>query len=84
MCLHNGSLGIDIDNQSGKIVSFTVYQTIGIIGRIRGDTDTAAHIVCYFQLTLPEIVIDRFLLKRKHTYSDTSDLEVSFGYKFFF
>ena len=31
----------------------------------------------------PEIMVDRFLPERKHTYGDTSDLEVSFGDKFF-
>ena len=82
--LHDSGLGINVDNQSGKVVTFTVYETVGVVRRIRSNTDAAAHVVCYFQLTFPEIVVDRFLTEREHTHSDTSDLEMSFGDKFFF
>ena len=43
--LHDGSPGINVDDQSGQVISFTMYETIGVIGRIDCDTDTAAHLV---------------------------------------
>ena len=45
-------------------------------------TDSTTHIIGNLQFTFPEIVVDGFLTEREHTYSDTSDLEMSFGYKF--
>ena len=83
MSLHDGSFGININHQSGEIVTFTVYETIGVIDRIDSDSNGTTHVVCNFQFAFPEIMVDRFLPERKHTYSDTSDLEVSFGDKFF-
>ena len=80
--LHDGSPGIDVDDQSGQIVSLTVHETIGVIGGIDCDTDSTTHIIGDLQFTFPEIVVDGFLTERKHTYGDTSDLKMSFGYKF--
>ena len=57
---------------------------ISVVGRIGGDADTATHIVCYFQFAFPKTVIDRFLMERQYAHSNTSDLEMSFGNKFFF
>ena len=59
-------------------------EPVSVVGRIGGDADTATHIVCYFQFAFPKIVIDRFLMERQYAHSNTSDLEMSFGNKFFF
>jgi len=84
VCLHNSGFGINVNHQSGEIVSFTVNETVSVVGRISGDADTAAHIVCNFQFAFPKIVIDRFLAERQYAHSNTSDLEMPFGNKFFF
>ena len=80
--LHDGSPGINVNDQPRQIVSLTVYKTVGVIGGIDCDTDSTTHIIGNLQFTFPEIVVDGFLTEREHTYGDTSDLEMSFGYKF--
>ena len=47
MGLHDGGLGIYIDYQARQIVSFAMHQTIGVVGRIGGDSDTLAHVISY-------------------------------------
>jgi len=84
VCLHHSSPGINIDNESGQIIAFSMYQAIGIVGRIGSDANTASHVVGHFQFVFPEIVVNLFLFERKYTYSNTSDLEMPFGNKFFF
>ena len=84
MCLHDSGLGINVNYQSREIIPFTMYKAIRVVGRVRGNADASAHVIRYFQFTFPEIVADRFLTERKHTYGNTSDLEMPFGDKFFF
>ena len=83
MCLHDSCFSIYINDQAGQIVTFTMYQTISVIGRIGSDTDTTTHVISYLQFAFPKIVIDRFLFEGEYTYGNATYLEVSFGNEFF-
>ncbi len=85
MCLHHCSTGINVDNQPRQVVSLPVHQAIGVVCRVSGYADTAAHVVCYAEFTFPEVRIDFFFLTEgQYAYGDTANLKMPFGYEFLF
>ena len=58
-------------------------QTVSIVCRITGQTQTAAQIVCHFQFMLPKFMINLTFLEREHAHGNTSYLEMPASYKLF-
>ena len=57
MGLHDGRLAITVDDQSGEVVTLTVYKSVGVILGIVGNSDGNAHLECRCQAALPELFI---------------------------
>ena len=85
MCLHHCGAGINVDNKPRQVVSLPVHQAIGVVCRVSGYADTAAHVVCYAEFAFPEVRIDFFFLTEgQYAYGDTANLKMPFGYEFLF
>ena len=83
--LHHGGAGIDVDDQSGQVVAFTMYQPVGVVIGALGNTDAAAHVVGGAQLAFPEFGINGFVgIKCQYAYGNAANLKMSFGYEFLF
>ena len=77
MCLHYGSLSVNVNYKSRQIVTFTMDKAISIVVRIACHSDAFADIVCYSELFFPEIPVYFTRNKRQDTDCNAANLEVS-------
>ncbi len=77
MSLHDGSMAIDVDDESGKVVAFAMNETVGIVLRVVDQSDAATHINGCTKSATIEISIYRLVVESKYTDHDASDLEMS-------
>ena len=70
MGLHHRRLSIDINDQARKVIALTMYQTIGVILWVIGNTDGETHLQCRRQTGIPERMVD--LNVRESQYTDSN------------
>ena len=78
MRLHDGRLAIDVDDQSGQVVTLTMYQTIGVSLTGIGQSDGLTNGQGRRKAPFPEIIVNRFVIKSEHPHSNASHLPMSF------
>ena len=79
VCLHDGRLAVAVDDQSGQVVAFSVYESVGVVVGIVGNADADAHVESGLQAFVPERFVDGPFVEREHAHGDASDLVVSRG-----
>ena len=79
MGLHDGSLSVDVNNQSGQKVTLTMHQTVSIVVWTVGQSDGLAYTECRREATGPEFVVDILIAERQHTDSYGPQLEMSYS-----
>ena len=58
MCLHDSGFSVDINNESGQMVTFAMDEAVGVVcGRI-GQLDGLSQVECRLQARCPELVVD--------------------------
>lgn len=67
MRLHDGCGPIDIDDESGDVVSLAMHEAIGVVGGIIDNADGASHGECRLQLAIPEGIVDLDIVERQHS-----------------
>ena len=77
--LHDGSMAIDIDDESWQQVALTMNEAVGVVVGIVGNTDGSAHLIGRLQARSPEFIVDLTVGKREHTHSDGARLIMTYG-----
>ncbi len=77
--LDHGCLAIAVDDKSWKIVTLSVNKPVSIVIRVISDSYADTHVQGRRNALLPEIGIDKNILKRQYTNCDRSLLVVPHG-----
>jgi hypothetical protein len=67
MGLHDSCLSIHVDNQTGKIVTLAMNQSVGVIICIIGYTNSLTHGQSRQKTGMPEFIVNLHIRKRKDT-----------------
>ena len=77
VCLHDGYTAIDVDDQTRKIISLAMYQTINGVMPWNIQRERQTHLSRLFESAKPEIFVNRFVIECQHTHGNTTYLPVT-------
>ena len=74
-------MAIHIHNQSGQVVALAMNKTVSIVVLSPCHANGEAYIVGGSNAAYPELMIDGFIIKRKHTHGDAPNLPMANSYE---